>query len=124
MTSTTIHPYKRNLITAEREFLPYESGKHTLGFDYIRENLWGALIMVSLDLTIMYSFSDMEKWPIWIEGETLDKLDHETQIALANKKIILENTGAKDLFFIEMFLNNIVNAVNQAKEVNGGVVIW
>src|SRR5829696_2063891 len=111
MTSTTIHPYKRNSINGEREFLPYESSKHTLGFDHIRENLWGSPIMVSLDLTIMHFFSDMEKWPIWIEGETLDKLDDETQIALANKHLILENTFNVDLYFIEMFLKNISHAI-------------
>src|SRR5688500_15046497 len=104
MTSTTIHPYKRNSITEEFELLPYESGKDTLGFDHIRENLWGSPIMVSLGLTIMHSFSDMEKWPVWIEGETLDKLDHETQIAQANKHLILENTLYVDLYFLEMFL--------------------
>ncbi|MBZ0286901.1 MAG: hypothetical protein K8I30_04755 [Anaerolineae bacterium] len=124
MSSTSIRVFIRDDLTGKWEFLPIESGGNTLGFETDLELFWGAPILVSLNLMTLHSISKTENWPIEIEGSDLDKLEQEIQVAVVNRQLILENTDYKDIWYIDLFLRNINHAVKQAKEVNGGVVIW
>lgn len=85
-----------------------------------RTLVWGSPFARSLGLTLLPSLAEDDIWAI---DDGLDRLDQEVSTLFENVER-LGQEAKRSSENITHYLTNMRNAVAEAKEIDGGVVIW
>ncbi len=85
-----------------------------------RTEVWGSPLALSLGLTLLPSLAEHDIWAI---GDDLNRLDQEISILFKTVDSLAQETG-RSSDDMAHYLTNMHIAVAQAKEIDGGVVIW
>lgn len=88
------------------------------GFYNYPEKFWGAPIMSELGLKILPTLKINHF--ISAMGDELDELENEAQTILDNSDLIAE-TLSRDAIGVCKYANNLLQCIESAREVNGGV---
>lgn len=104
----------------QKHNLRLQPGKHLGGFEVSRYDFWGADIMHQLGLVLLPQLS--KGGFILVSGGALAQLEHEAAIIQANVELILQHTPY-DQQFIMGRTDNILHAIQKARDVNGEVMI-
>ena len=90
------------------------------GFESYRHTLYGSRAALALGFQLLPKLKTED---IYAEGVDLERLQTETELALANIELFEDESGgsAETLRFR---FENILKAVRQARRIGGGVVLW
>ncbi|MHB8629898.1 MAG: hypothetical protein ACYDBJ_29190 [Aggregatilineales bacterium] len=106
--------------TGKMILLPSALGKDLAGIENTRTQLWGASIMIELGLKLLPLLKDSL---VKAQGSDLLLLENEIHIIRANlDKIVFTTKYDKDTIWQRT--QNFLDAIQQAREVKGGVIIW
>lgn len=104
-----------NLVT-----LDLGDGGHLMGFESFRYIVWGATIMRELGLVLLPSLSKIAM--LIVEGDELEILKQEALIIQANLSLIMQHVKPDEQFIMHR-TNNVIKAVELAKQCGGQVTI-
>ena len=90
------------------------------GFESYRQTLYGSRAARALGLQLLPTLDGSD---LYAEGDDIQRLYAEAELALANIKSFEAETGATSDSLRARF-ENIIAAARQASAVGGGVVIW
>jgi len=118
--SLSVSVYVRGA-SGEMNFVEPESDSAELaGFESYRTTLYGSQAAKSLGLTLLPSLATHD---VFAEGTELERLRRESELALANIDKFVAESGAPGERLRCRF-ENIIAAVDKARRLGGGVVIW
>jgi hypothetical protein len=98
-----------------------EEGKDLAGFESSRYKLYGSELAENLGLKLLSQLKHHDLWGI--KDEKLNELENELKIILENIKAFSQVSEFKEEY-IKWRVQNILDAVQIARKVNGAVVIW
>jgi hypothetical protein len=101
------------------EHIKTEHPKTLAGFEVCRHDLWGADVMDTLGLSLLPTLKTRN---IEAEGKDLEQLEREVKIVLSNLQLIHKHTQYSE-DYIQFRAQNILDAIECAKSLNGGVSI-
>ncbi len=104
----------------QKHNLRLQPGKHLGGFEVSRYNFWGADIMRQLGLVLLPQLK--EGGFILVGGDELTQLEREATLIQANVELVLQHTPY-DQQFVMGRTDNILHAIQKAREVAGEVMI-
>jgi len=94
-------------------------GKTLFGFESFRLTLWGADIMTEIGLKWLPTLRTSD---VILQGDELDSLEREAKTVLLHAREISEKTGAwEDI--VEDYANNLLEAIQLARQVDGQIWI-
>lgn len=99
---------------------PDQPSQDLAGFESYRRQLYGSRAARALGLTLLPT---LEGGDIYAEGEDVNRLRAEAELALANVELFVAEAGASAESLRPRFAN-IIAAAHRAAAVGGGVVIW
>jgi hypothetical protein len=116
-----VRVYKGQFGTSEWEILDEpEWGKCLAGPEASRWELWGSAVVQSIGLELLPILVNDN---LHLSGEELDKLEKELELVEGNAKEISQNAPI-DEYSLLVITNNIIRAIERARNINGGVIIW
>ena len=118
--SLTVSAFIVDEVTGRMVLLPTEASKKLAGFERSRTVLWSAPIMVKLGLKLLPSLKNSN---VRVQGKGLDDLEREVGIIRANMNAIVAEVRFSEET-LQHSTQNFLDAIQQAREVGGGVVIW
>ena len=101
-------------------FVERDHSVELAGFENCRTRLYGNDLSFELNLTHLPKLKNSD---LWITGKELSELDNELNILLQNTEHFSKKSGF-DVDYITARATNIKNTIKEAKEINGGLVIW
>ena len=112
--------YKTNVETGKWEILNSEVGDALVGSEATRTELWGTEVIRSLGLKLLptLAYADLE-----VAGHQILDLEVEVNAVQDNVALIASHVPL-DEYSILAITRNILKAIDRAKKVEGGVVIW
>lgn len=99
---------------------PEDHSRELAGFESYRQKLYGSQAARALGLQLLPTLSGSD---LYAEGDDVERLHAEAELAIANIKSFEDETGATCDSLRPRF-ENIIAAARQASAVGGGVVIW
>ncbi len=116
-----VYVYKKNVETGEwGGTLDSEMGDSLAGSESTRTELWGSEIINSLGLKLLPTLTHKN---IEVEGSEMLELEAEVNTVQDNVALIASNAPI-DEYSILAITRNILKAIDRAKKIEGGVVIW
>ena len=99
---------------------PGDHSQELAGFESYRQHLYGSRAARALGLQLLPTLNSSD---VYAEGEDVERLRAEAELAIANIGLFEEETGASSESLRVRF-QNIIATTHRATEVGGGVVIW
>jgi hypothetical protein len=115
-----VRVYTGQFGTAEWKLLDSEVGEHLAGPESTRQELWGSVIMRSIGLELLPTLATNN---LHLSGHELGKLENELKLVESKANEISAYTNI-DEYALLVIIKNILKAIDRAKEINGGVLIW
>ena len=91
------------------------------GFERCRYDLWGSSVARQLGLTLLPTLRDI--YGVWAEDEDLATLEREARTLLDHLELVSQATGF-EREYVAHRTGNILRAIDRARAIGGGVVIW
>ncbi|MBA3870739.1 MAG: hypothetical protein H0X30_16490 [Anaerolineae bacterium] len=112
--------FKKNVETGEWEILNSDVGDALAGYEATRNELWGTEVISSLGLKLLptLAYADLE-----VEGNQILELEAEVN-AVQDNVVLIASNAPIDEYSILAITRNILKAIDRAKKIDGGVVIW
>ena len=95
-------------------------GKDMAGPESYREELWGSEAVCTLGCVLLPTLREKN---IYAVGEQIDQLAQEVNFIRVNSALISQQTRCEE-DRLEHYLTNIMDAIERARSIGGGVVIW
>lgn len=96
------------------------NGKDLAGGERFRSILYGSEVAENLGLTIL---PQLKYQDLYIESEKLEDVEKELKIILENIEEFMKVVDSKQ-DYVQARVQNVLDAVQIAKEKNGVIVIW
>jgi hypothetical protein len=99
---------------------PDQHWQELAGFESYRQCLYGSQAARDLGLQLL---PNLARGDLYAEGEDVDRLRAEAELAVANIELFVAEAGATEESLLPRF-TNIIAATRLAAKLGGGVVIW
>jgi hypothetical protein len=96
------------------------TGDQLAGPEDARQELWGSEVIKELDLKLL---PKLQTDNLFCDGSDLDMLEQEILLVKAKADLIASRVRF-DSWTILAIAKNILKAIQRAKAIDGGVVIW
>jgi hypothetical protein len=117
-----VNVIKGEFMTATWEILESELGENLAGSESSREEIWGSTIMKSLGLHLLPQIADKYKF-FYVSGTQLNELEQELK-TVREKAGDISSHVRIDEYSLLVITRNILKAVDRAKQIDGGILIW
>lgn len=102
------------------QFVEKDGAEEMAGFEACRYTLYASPLSKKLGLKTLPTLAETD---LIVPFEDLEELENEVTLILKNLELY-ERSGIYDSRYIESRLTNILNAIEDARKINGYVIIW
>jgi hypothetical protein len=99
---------------------PKDHSEELAGFESYRQTFYGGQAARSLGLRLLPLLAEQD---LHVDGDGLTKLDEELRLVLENITTFTDQAGASSEHLC-FRVQNILRAIQRARELHGSVVIW